>query len=385
MATKRILRSIFGGLCFALYLMLANCQAAGTVAPANSLTVSFVQGNVTVQQSGKGELIALKIGYTLSSGDRLQAQEKSFVEFRDARSYVALGPQASAVIQAFSSDQALTQTKILLEKGSLYAVAEKPLTPGQVEVLTRGGSASIHGSGMIVSLSSSGLTSVGCTDGTASVNAGGTTVSLAANQSTAFMSSGIPNQPQSLDQKLFGDDPAMMEVINERYYHFAIVEATNYPTQPAATSKPSATNQPTHAPTITMMALGPTSTAQSTRSANPVRRATATYDPSLKGLTKEEEVNQGQHTFGVACQSWGNCVCDSALAVPSVNMTITFDHSGVNLAAKEGQLAYPRAAANLFRIEQTNLIAEITFLPNGWELFVMKGGNACSLQTYTRQ
>jgi hypothetical protein len=236
---------------------------------------------------------------------------------------------------------------------------------------------------MIVNISGA-ETRVGCTDGAVTVSANGASQSLSAGQASSFMGSGIPSQPRTLDEELFGDDPLLMQVINDRWYHVAIVTATPYPTQPEPTARPSATITHTPAPTWTEMVLGPTATAR-VDSALPTRRPTATQDPDLKGLTPEEAANQGEHSYSVGCQAWGKCVCDSALAVPQISMTIAFDSSGVSLSASEGQLSYPRAAPNLYRIEQPDLLAEITFLPEGWELFVLKGGSACALQTYTRQ
>jgi len=369
-------------LCLLVLFVMAGCRPAQPAVAPIPMHVTAVQGEVDVQHGRTGALSPLKTGDAVTVGDRLRAQAKSFVEMREARSLVMIGPESEAAIVALSDDPAVTRTQIRLEKGGLYAQASQPLAPGAVEVLTPGGSASIKGSGMIVGVSSSGTTRVGCTDGSATASAGGTNQSLVTGQATSFMSSGIPTQPQTLDEKLFAPD--LINVINDRYYHPEFVSATPYPTLLEPTKKVTATITPTPKATWTLMALQPSSAPRPV-SGEPTRRPTATYDPLLKGLTPEEQANAGQHSFAVACQAYANCVCDSALSVPVVDMTITIDNNGANLAAMQGQLTYPRVAANLFRVTKNDVIAEITFLPEGWELFVTKGGHACSVQTYTRR
>ncbi len=372
------------GLVVVTSLLFTGCQPVSTASPTLPLTVSTIQGEVLVQHDDKADFTTLKIGDSVFAADRLRAKTGGYVELRDARSFLMLGSGAEIAIEALSSDAAMTRTQVRLEKGNLYAEAEKPLAPGMVEILTPGGSASIRGSGMIVSVSGS-TTTVGCTSGEASLTAGGTTQVLKAGEASTFISSGVPSKPQSMDEKLFGDDPVMMEAIRGVINPPPIITETSFPTIPEPTHKPTNTITPTPKATWTPMVLGDTSTPQATPVGS-LRRPTATVDPALNGgLTPEEKANQGEHTYAVSCQAFGNCVCDSALAVPSVTMTITIDRSSVNLAAKEGQLTYQRAAPNLFRITQNNLVTEITFLSEGWELYVEKGGNACSLQTYTRQ
>lgn len=380
---KRFL-GLFQGLVVITSLLFAGCQPASTPSPAIPLTVWTIQGEALVQRDGKGDFTALKSGDSLSVAACLRVPVEGSVELRDARSFLVVGSGTEVTIETLSNDAAVTRTQVRLAKGILYAEAEKPLVPGMVEVLTPGGSASIQGSGMIISVSGS-MTTVGCTSGEASLTAGGTTQVLRPGEASTFVSSGVPSKPQSIDEKLFGDNPIMMEAISGVIHVPVVITGTIIPTMAEPTRKPTSTITATLKATWTPMVLGDTSTPQAT-SAGSLRRPSSTVDPALNGgLTPEEQVNQGEHTYAVACQSFGTCVCDSALAQPSVTMTIMIDRSSVSLAAKDGQLSYPRAAPNLFRITQNNIVADVTFLSEGWELYVEKDGNACSIQTYTRQ
>jgi hypothetical protein len=66
-------------------------------------------------------------------------------------------------------------------------------------------------------------------------------------------------------------------------------------------------------------------------------------------------------------------------------MLITFTGGGVTLAEKDGKnsLNYTRLAPNLYSVSDSGVIAEITFLEEGWEFWVTRDGIACQLQTFS--
>jgi hypothetical protein len=272
-----------------------------------------------------------------------------------------------------------------LLQGGVYIAAEKSLGSGYIEVSTPGGAARLNGSSMVINFDqATQQTTVNCTQGSAVVEAGGTTVSLMEGTSTSFTPSGVPAAPQDFDQHMRDQYPQFWEMWEDRYLKPAIIEEPTITPELSSTPRPAATRTPTAVATWTPFALGPTSTTR-VDGAIPTRRPTTTSIPGFTGLTPEEQANSGTFTYGITCQAWGKCVCDSANAVPSQSITITFDEQGVTLAGGENEvLAYPKAAPNLYRIESSDLTAEITFLMEGFEFFVVKGGQACQMQTFTR-
>ena len=66
-------------------------------------------------------------------------------------------------------------------------------------------------------------------------------------------------------------------------------------------------------------------------------------------------------------------------------MLITFADGRVTLAEKDGKnsLTYARQAPNLYRVSDSGVVADITFLADGWEFWVTRDEVACQLQTFT--
>jgi len=369
-----------------LCLLLTACQSA-TPIPA-FITVSANSGLIEVQANGQGSYYPLLTGQKVSPGDRIRSAAESgvFVEFKDARSLIAMGPGSMMVVAALSTNPDLTETRLQLEEGGVYVSAEQPLGKGYLEVATPGGAARLSGSSMMVALDKTAQqTDVTCTSGSAVVQANGSSVSLMADQSTGFTSSSVPTRPEDLDGRIRRKYPQFQEIIDDRYWRPKVMTDPTITPENSPTVRPTSTAAPTALATWTPFVLGPTSTAR-VDSAVPTRRPTTTVVPGFSGLTPEELANQGAFTYAIACQAWNGCVCDSANANPVQTITITFDTQGVTLAGSVDEtLAYPKAAPNLYSLESPELTADITFLMEGFEFFVVRGGQVCQLQTFTRQ
>ena len=70
-----------------------------------------------------------------------------------------------------------------------------------------------------------------------------------------------------------------------------------------------------------------------------------------------------------------NCLCDSANQTPIVEIPIIFDDTGVTMGSGDQIIRYDKASSNLYRISQDDMIAEITFLPEGWGFLATKAGD----------
>lgn len=153
--------------------------------------------------------------------------------------------------------------------------------------------------------------------------------------------------------------------------------------EPTPTPALSPTLIPTRAATGTDFTPGPTSTQIRPTLPFPTHRPTITLPAGFSGLTAEEKVNEGSHSYTVACQSWGKCECDSALAVPGLEFKISFSIDRVTLNSQATEISYKKIVPNLYRIEDATTLSDIIFTIEGWEFYVTKGGNACALQVFT--
>ena len=368
------------------FLTLTACQSATPNSP--SITVSANSGIIEIQSGSRGDFHNLASGDKVKAGDRIRtaAGDGVFVELKDTRSLIALGPGSAMVVTTLSASPDLTETSLQLEEGGVYVSAEQPLGKGYLEVATPGGAARLSGSSMMVALDkTTQQTDVTCTSGSTVVQANGSSVSLMADQTTGFTSSSVPTRPEDLDARIRRKYPQFQEIIDDRYWKPKVMTDPTITPENSPTSRPTSTTAPTAQATWTPFVVGPTSTAR-VDSAVPTRRPTTTVVPGSSGLTPEELANQGAFTYAIACQAWNGCVCDSANANPIQAMTITFDTQGVTLAGSVDEtLAYPKAAPNLYRLDSPELTADITFMMDGFEFFVMRGGEVCQLQTFTRQ
>lgn len=109
--------------------------------------------------------------------------------------------------------------------------------------------------------------------------------------------------------------------------------------------------------------------------------------PASLVVSGAEQANSGLHTFDVACERFGDCACDSALAEPLVT-TISFTAEGVVFESDDSAIVYPREADGSYRLvtdEAEQKVATITFTDTGFVFELTVAGAPCSLQTYTRR
>ncbi|MBI4928009.1 MAG: hypothetical protein HY835_09605 [Anaerolineae bacterium] len=366
------------------------CQNATPTMDGLSLEVSAIGGQVEIQPAGKNSYQPLQDSQSVYPGDQIRTiGEKSFAELRDTRSLLVLGPQASLTAEKLSSTSDLTTTRLNLQNGSILVVAEQTLGAGYIEIsLPNETIAVIQGSAMLVTMDSQTDSAiVTCVQDKAFVNSAGGSLTLPAGQSIILDSTGRAVQEKTMDQRIAERDPAMMMLMtNDRYLKY-------FPQMPAGSSTPNATLTPTRYRTSTRTPFAtwtPYPTSE-TSTPSPVlaevtRRPTVTMLPGAgrNDLTPEEKIHEGTHTYSVTCQILGaDCVCDSALANPIVELSIVFDAGGVTLGSGDEQLRYEKVWANLYQVKTSETTSEITFLQNNWEFYVTKGGAACVLQSFT--
>jgi hypothetical protein len=371
-----------------LILLTAGCQSAPKGSSSLPLNAAVVEGRVEIQPAGKSSFEALKAGQSIYAGDILRSVgSDAYAEIRDSRSYIVLGPLASASVDELSSSADLTATRLTIKGGSILVAAEQKLGDGYIEVaLPGGGKAAIHGSAMVINMdsqSSNLSTIVNCVEGAVSFNSAGGSLQMGSGSAMTIDMNGTAAEPNSDAYNLSKRDPNMVTIMQDRYIKFfpEMWYATITP-EPTGTKTriPSAT--PTRFLTWTPFDIGPTTTPEGTYQPF-TRQPTEKVEPGASGLTGAELANQGGHSYKVQCQPLGQkCVCDSA---KSGDMTITFDNSGVTLSGEGGELRYNKTGPNAYSVDDGGVKAEVTFFSGGWEFYVTKDGKPCVLHTYSRQ
>jgi hypothetical protein len=209
-------------------------------------------------------------------------------------------------------------------------------------------------------------------------------VSLMAGENSSILSPNVaPSAPQGGMDPLLAHNPDLQAVINDRYYHSGIFP-TSTPIPPdVGTSTAVLTPTPTLFATWTPFLLGQATQTPLAELPYPTIRPTITLPAGFSGLTSEEQAAQGSHQYAVACKSWNNCVCDSAIAEPGVTLPIVFGQNSVTLEEGKTAYQYEKVWPNLYRVVLEQKVAEIIFLRDGFEFSVKAGGLPCSLQVFT--
>jgi hypothetical protein len=386
-----------------LVLALAGCAAVVTPLPTpapaptqvetvgRGLTVSGSLDGILIKRAGAGGTVPLQAGQSVHAGDSLLSSTSAAAPLAELRGEegvsILIGPGTRLQIELISPTTNPSKIRLVLEDGAVVAVAEKPLGEGFLQVKTSSGLAAIRGSAMAVSVHAD-QTTVACIEDSASLSGAQATVVLPAGYKSSVSPNSANSDPtpaEKYENELAQKDPLLWNVISDRWYHVGFNPSPTPDLRRSDTPVPTWTPGPTSAATWTPFVVGPTQTAR-VSGVIPTRRPTTTSVPGASGPTVEELANQGLHTYGVVCQSWNKCVCDSANASPVVEMLITFASDSANLSDKEGKnsLVYARQAPNLYAVSTTKNIAEITFLVGGWEFWVTQGGNVCQLQTFTK-
>jgi len=368
-----------------LFLLLLACLVLAACQPVPETGAAVVAGKILIQRRGSRDFVQLRTFQSVKAGESLQAADSSsYGEFGLVYGFFVLLPNSQVtLLDIKTTEQGDLTASLRLDYGSVFVESGQSMGKILLEVRTDYGTAALHGSSMVVTQDANNAR-VYCLTGSATA-AGSTSVSLMAGQSSTMMSIGSAPTPPQADPYIYhSDDPSIQEVINDRWLHPGIEDRSTFTPEPTST--------PSHTPVITRtalatwtpFALGPTSTSR-VDAAVPTYRPTITLPAGFTGLTAEEQAAQGTHTYSVACQSWGDCVCDSALASPQVTLPVVFDTTQATLGSGSQSLTYPKVWPNLYRLTLQQKVAEIRFLPEGFEFFVTQAGQACSLQTFTRQ
>ena len=366
-------------------LLLSSLLLVGCSRP-EAAGVTKTNGEIFIKRSGSREfsriysLQAIKLDEPVQSRD-----ETSYAELGFGFSRFILMPNSQITFKKVkTSEQGDLWMTLQLDYGSVYVESGHSLGKGSLEVHTTNGVAALQGSSMLVTQDTS--TTVFCLSGSATLS-GSSTVQLAAGQTSSLLAPGTAPAPPDnspLDY-IYSDNPIVQDMIKFTVWDWegkGPTPTSSLLTTITSTIPPTVTRTPWL--TQTPAPLFPTST-QRVDGAVPTYRPTITLPAGFSGLTPEEQSARGSHTYQVTCQSWGNCVCDSALAEPLVNLPIEFSDSQVTLGAGEQVFSYTKLWPNLYQVRLEQKVAEIRFIPEGFEFFVTQTGHACSLQIFTRQ
>jgi hypothetical protein len=118
--------------------------------------------------------------------------------------------------------------------------------------------------------------------------------------------------------------------------------------------------------------------------ADPTRMPTSTMPPEFAGFTPDELVNEGNHRYAVACQSWGTCVCDDTRTGSSVAVVIDFSEGVVKLSDPGGSFTYAKQAPSQYVLEDQAAKLELIFRLEGFQINRTEAGAACLQYTYIR-
>jgi len=215
-------RSVLRYVACALAVMCAACSRIG---PDRSQTAiqSFVSGWATIScgwrcEWGMGTL-AFGSGMEVAAGDWMHVSKDrpSYVELSDDRSLTILGPDTMAVLETASIYRSVTQTRLRLENGGVYAAIDEPLGQGYLEVKTPVGTASLDktlgGSAMMVGVDAeAGVTRIACIRGSVTVQAGRTSIALSPGTSIALARKGAAQRIEAFEDQPPEIDPFLWQV-----------------------------------------------------------------------------------------------------------------------------------------------------------------------------
>ena len=213
--------------CVVLMLCTAACSGIG---PDRKLAAikTFLSGWAIVTPPwpynwGMGTL-AFGSGMAVAAGDRLRvSQEKpSYLELRDDRALAVLGPDTQVVLEAASIYRSITQTRLSMQQGAVYAAVDGPLGKGYLDIRTPMGTASLDktlgSSAMAVGIDTeAGIVRIACIRGSVTVQAGRTSITLSPGTSIALARNGKEQRVQAFEGQPPEIDPFLWQVVVEHY------------------------------------------------------------------------------------------------------------------------------------------------------------------------
>ena len=210
------------GLRWVVAVLAVMCAVAcGGMRPERSETAmkAFVEGGATIRGRWPGWL-AFGTGMEVAAGDRMHVggEGLSYIELRDSRSLVILGPQSMAVLERVSTDPRVTQTRLRLEDSGVYAAIDETTGDGYLEVETPAGTVGLvqmaGGSAMMVATEAGlGVTRIACIRGRVTVHAGGKSTILSAGTSLTFARKEGTQLIQAFEGQPPGTDPLLWQVV----------------------------------------------------------------------------------------------------------------------------------------------------------------------------
>jgi hypothetical protein len=202
--------------------------ACGGMRPERSETAmkAFVEGGATIRGRWPWEWgfwpgwLAFGTGMEVAAGDRMHVggEGLSYIELRDSRSRVILGPQSMAVLERVSTDPRVTQTRLRLEDSGMYAAIDETTGEGYLEVETPAGTVGLvqmaGGSAMMVAAEAgAGVTRIACIRGRVTVHAGGKSTILSVGTSLTFARKEGTQLIQAFEGQPPGTDPLLWQVV----------------------------------------------------------------------------------------------------------------------------------------------------------------------------
>ncbi len=210
-------------------LAIMCAVACGGMCPERSETAmkAFVEGGATIRGRWPCEWdfwpgwLAFGTGMEVAAGDRMRVGDEglSYIELRDSRSRVILGPQSMAVLERVSTDPRVTQPRLRLEDSGVYAAIDETTGEGYLEVETTAGTVGLvqmaGGSAMMVATEAgcSGVTRIACIRGRVTVHAGGKSTILSAGMSLTFARKEGTQLIQAFEGQPPGTDPLLWQVV----------------------------------------------------------------------------------------------------------------------------------------------------------------------------
>jgi hypothetical protein len=133
---------------FCLLLVgLCGCSSAN-----GTFLVSSLNGDVLIKSDKETNFSPLQIGSKVGVAAQVTtAIGTSYVQMDFGEALLVIGPNTRATVERVQGKASDPKLRILLEKGGVLVAAKTAFPSGYFEVRTVNGTASIHGSAMVVS------------------------------------------------------------------------------------------------------------------------------------------------------------------------------------------------------------------------------------------
>ena len=391
-------------ICLILFIfLLTSCKTQTTDSAERWMTVDSYSGTVEVKSTGSDVWESVEPGQRIETGSSIRTSDLSNITVvTNDDAVFELGMNALVTVEEFSDTLAQPVITLLLEEGGLLiATSNEALMNDTFTVKTADLSVSLSPIAAAMKIDAFALPVRRLGGGRGSLVVGiqkGVSPKDAATKVGVVQGNGTVTFPEG-NTKIISDlesgvvynrfteeikvySASLLEEAREMGITHLDVFFNFTPTPDPSKNAAKTTVTPTVYMTWTPFPDFETPTITPTPNPLPTHRATPSTVIGADGLTEAETANAGAHAYTGYGIAYGDCTFSGAEAEDIGSITFTRDQVTIEPIQGSGGISYPKISPNIYRIGQNGMTATITFFIDGWDLEVLKGGQACSHQTF---